>query len=168
MANKKTHCIRGHDFSKTAYYYTNPKTGKTRRFCRKCRNIVKKKQGRLHLTPAMREFRWRKIKIRDKGTCRYCGEVTENGQLDHVEPHSNGGADDVTNMVWSCPTCNQTKSSELGMMMENGIIYWHGEEVAPGMLYGPPLMDKIKQQRFDRQKEQGLHIADYKERTGRY
>ncbi|KKL64305.1 hypothetical protein LCGC14_2166340 [marine sediment metagenome] len=166
MSKKKTHCKHGHEYTEAnSYYYRN------RRYCRKCRKDSKKKSGRRVLNPAMRNFRLRLIKRRDNKTCRYCGTETSNGQIDHVEPQSKGGADNPTNLVWSCPTCNQTKGSEEGMTMVDGEVYWKGEGdaeislVAPNYLFGPALMDKIKQQKYESQRKQGLiEVTDYKER----
>jgi len=49
---------------------------------------------------------------RDQFKCQYCGrcapEVVLN--LDHIDPHSKGGADDILNLVTSCRDCNSGKS----------------------------------------------------------
>ena len=57
------------------------------------------------------------------------------------------------------------------MTMVDGEVYWRGKGdaevslVSPNYLFGPALMDKIKQQRYERQKKQGLiEGTDYKER----
>lgn len=44
------------------------------------------------------------IRRRDGGRCRYCG--TLGSCLDHVFPHSKGGADTMENLVLACERCN--------------------------------------------------------------
>ena len=41
------------------------------------------------------------------GPCRYCGG--DAGGWDHVEPLSDGGANDISNLVPACFTCNRRK-----------------------------------------------------------
>ena len=46
------------------------------------------------------------------GHCYYCGrELTEQFPIDHFIPLSEGGADDISNFVPSCPECNALKSN---------------------------------------------------------
>ena len=49
---------------------------------------------------------------RDKFTCQYCGakapEVVLN--VDHIEPVSNGGTNEILNLITSCFSCNSGKS----------------------------------------------------------
>lgn len=58
------------------------------------------------------------LKISQNYKCRYCecilnfkgkGEV----HLDHIKPLSKGGTHSITNVVWSCATCNLKKSNKL-------------------------------------------------------
>jgi len=49
---------------------------------------------------------------RDKFQCQYCGASAPDVVLvvDHLEPHSKGGSDDLTNLVTACRDCNSGKS----------------------------------------------------------
>lgn len=52
------------------------------------------------------------IKARDGFACVYCGAPETKRkrlQLDHVHPHSKGGADNETNLVSCCKTCNNDR-----------------------------------------------------------
>lgn len=59
---------------------------------------------------------------RDKFTCQYCGcsapDVTLH--IDHIEPKSKGGSDDVTNLITSCADCNMGKSDR--SLSDNAVI----------------------------------------------
>lgn len=50
---------------------------------------------------------------RDKFTCQYCGRSAPDVilQVDHIEPRSKGGSDDLLNLVTSCRGCNAGKSN---------------------------------------------------------
>ncbi len=54
----------------------------------------------------------RRILERDDYTCHYCGERKPVSQLevDHILPHSRGGAGDESNLVTACRECNRDKS----------------------------------------------------------
>lgn len=49
---------------------------------------------------------------RDKFTCQYCGQSAPDVtlQVDHIQPKSKGGEDDLLNLVTSCHACNAGKS----------------------------------------------------------
>lgn len=49
---------------------------------------------------------------RDNFTCQYCGRQTPSVilQIDHVVSQSQGGSDEINNLVTSCVDCNQGKS----------------------------------------------------------
>lgn len=49
---------------------------------------------------------------RDSFKCQYCGRCAPEVvlELDHIEPHSKGGADDLLNLITSCWECNNGKS----------------------------------------------------------
>lgn len=57
-----------------------------------------------------REAIWKKF----GGRCAYCGRKIEfkNMQVDHKVPKANGGADDFSNLMPSCRTCNHYKRAE--------------------------------------------------------
>jgi len=50
---------------------------------------------------------------RDSFKCQYCGASAPDVllQIDHIEPVSKGGDNDITNLVTSCVTCNAGKSN---------------------------------------------------------
>jgi hypothetical protein len=47
--------------------------------------------------------------------CRYCGDKSPDAQLqvDHLKPKSEGGSDDLTNLVAACRSCNLGKGQML-------------------------------------------------------
>jgi hypothetical protein len=48
------------------------------------------------------------------GLCWWCGkDVGDTYHADHVVPLSRGGSDNASNIVISCPSCNQSKHSKL-------------------------------------------------------
>lgn len=58
------------------------------------------------------------LKVEQNNTCRHCGcllDFSAKGQvhLDHLIPLSKGGAHTITNVVWSCASCNLRKSDKL-------------------------------------------------------
>ena len=65
---------------------------------------------------------------RDSFACRYCGATAPNVQLhvDHVVPVSEGGQDDIDNLVTACAACNFGKGArnlgedELAALKERG------------------------------------------------
>lgn len=48
---------------------------------------------------------------RDGFTCRYCGRVAPETELevDHIHPRSKGGGDEAENLVTTCRDCNRGK-----------------------------------------------------------
>lgn len=54
------------------------------------------------------------IYLRDGLACSYCGEGIEDGAkltLDHLTPHSHGGANDASNLVTACHRCNSARGN---------------------------------------------------------
>jgi 5-methylcytosine-specific restriction endonuclease McrA len=49
------------------------------------------------------------------GLCDYCGcSLEDSGKhLDHIVPISRGGLHTITNVHWTCPTCNMSKGDRL-------------------------------------------------------
>lgn len=45
-----------------------------------------------------------------EGRCAYCGAVGE--QIDHANPVSRGGSDEITNLVLACESCNKHKGAQ--------------------------------------------------------
>lgn len=50
---------------------------------------------------------------RDNYTCIYCGKEVKEFQIDHIYPYVLGGSNDIDNLVTSCVTCNNKKSSTI-------------------------------------------------------
>lgn len=57
---------------------------------------------------------WRRvverIKYRDRYTCQLCKHITEQGEVDHRIPLSQGGTDEDDNLQWLCVPCHKTKT----------------------------------------------------------
>lgn len=54
------------------------------------------------------------IYLRDGMACAWCGDAVENGvtiTLDHVKPHSKGGANHESNLVTACKKCNSSRGT---------------------------------------------------------
>jgi len=51
---------------------------------------------------------------RDKFICQYCGRKVPDVVLecDHIHPKSDGGSDDMTNLVTACQECNRGKAAK--------------------------------------------------------
>jgi len=56
-------------------------------------------------------FSRRNLFARDQSTCQYCGRRRDSSDLtyDHVNPRSQGGKTDWTNIVTCCVDCNRKK-----------------------------------------------------------
>lgn len=70
--------------------------------------------------------------------CGYCGireiDVGGNLEIEHFQPRSHGGSDELDNLVYSCTTCNRFKAS-----------YWPKED-SPGSFHLlHPLHDNLEQ-----------------------
>ncbi len=54
---------------------------------------------------------------RDKFTCQYCKRNRDNDgvklHIDHIIPLSEGGKDEISNLITSCEDCNQGKSNKI-------------------------------------------------------
>ena len=63
----------------------------------------------------------RRIFIRDKYTCQYCGKQVHELTLDHIVPRHRSGEHTWKNVVSACKACNQRKAgytpSEAGMKL---------------------------------------------------
>jgi len=48
---------------------------------------------------------------RDQFKCQYCGRCAPEIvlEIDHVDPHSKGGSDEILNLITSCRDCNSGK-----------------------------------------------------------
>ena len=74
----------------------------------------------------LRSAVWRKT----NGRCWYCGVQTDpfdNFHVDHVQPVSDGGTNDLSNLVPSCQRCNNEKHAmpvEVFRQRRGGGLFW--------------------------------------------
>lgn len=77
----------------------------------------------MRLSAALRE----QVRHRAKFACEFCGitEIDAGGTLtiDHFQPRSKGGPDDLNNLIYACIICNQYKQD-----------YWPKEATSPMLL----------------------------------
>ncbi len=61
--------------------------------------------------PPSRRFQ---VLSRDKNICQYCGRQPPEVELevDHIQPVSKGGIDELSNLITSCRDCNRGKSNK--------------------------------------------------------
>jgi 5-methylcytosine-specific restriction endonuclease McrA len=52
-----------------------------------------------------------KLKEETGFRCVYCGVKSNHLHIDHVEPISRGGRNDIDNAVPACPSCNKRKNN---------------------------------------------------------
>ncbi|MFE5109455.1 HNH endonuclease [Streptomyces sp. NPDC056663] len=73
-------------------------------------------------------WEWLAVLTANNGNCAYCNEASQT--MDHVIPFSDGGADELKNLVPVCHTCNRSKGGKtppawfIGMDLT---IRWSGE-----------------------------------------
>jgi hypothetical protein len=76
---------------------------------------------------------------RDNFTCRYCGRKAPEVKLhiDHVHPISEGGTNDIDNLVTACQECNSGKRAKVFQPMTNVQIarleqnsHWWEDDIA--------------------------------------
>jgi 5-methylcytosine-specific restriction protein A len=53
-----------------------------------------------------------RILLRDGYTCRVCGRVTAQGEVDHVVPLAVGGGNNAENLQYLCKSCHKIKSDK--------------------------------------------------------
>lgn len=59
----------------------------------------------------------RRIQLRDRSTCRHCGWIAADGQVDHLLPRRlfatrrDPDRDRLDNLCWLCPSCHARKTS---------------------------------------------------------
>jgi hypothetical protein len=58
---------------------------------------------------------WRRLKVRYRNCCAYCGRPSDDLQREHVLPLARGGSHGVGNIVPSCPRCNYGKRTSLAV-----------------------------------------------------
>jgi len=66
---------------------------------------------------------------RDSFTCQYCGRSAPDVvlEVDHIEPVSEGGTNDILNLVTSCKACNAGKSNRL--LSDDAVIRQRKEQL---------------------------------------
>lgn len=68
------------------------------------------------------------VRQRANFACEFCGvtEIDTAGELtiDHYQPQTKEGSDDLDNLIYSCPRCNQYKS-DYWPSTESDIFLWH-------------------------------------------
>lgn len=64
---------------------------------------------------------------RDGFACRYCGATGDDAALevDHIEPRSKGGSDDIDNLITACFACNRGKGAETIMPEDKPMTATH-------------------------------------------
>ena len=64
--------------------------------------------------PLSKKIRFEVFK-RDKFTCQYCGRMSPDVilEVDHMNPVSQGGDNDILNLITSCRDCNRGKGKNL-------------------------------------------------------
>jgi len=53
-----------------------------------------------------------RILLRDEYTCRRCGRVSRDLEIDHITPLHMGGAESDENRQSLCPECHEKKTAE--------------------------------------------------------
>ena len=79
-------------------------TIETKRGCNAVVRIVGRKLQRIR----------ERILLRDEYTCRKCGRVTVDLEVDHIVPLGDGGAESDNNRQCLCTTCHDIKSAAEG------------------------------------------------------
>lgn len=93
-----------------------------------------------HLSPQKkREMTARLLEIYGPG-CAYCGAVGVAIVLDHAVPRCLGGANDETNLVPACETCNGAKGGRTPLLWLLGGLSRRRESVHAR---GVPLIDRV-------------------------
>lgn len=76
------------------------------------------------ITPGIRQ----QVRQRANFACEFCGvtEVDTAGELtiDHYQPRTKGGSDELDNLIYSCPRCNQYKS-DYWPPTETDVFLWN-------------------------------------------
>lgn len=67
---------------------------------------------------------------RDKFTCQYCGRKAPDVILhaDHAHPRSEGGTDDILNLITSCVECNLGKADKL--LSDDSVVALQHDQLA--------------------------------------
>lgn len=93
--------------NKTRYRQTE--RGKERSIASEHNRRARKRSTGGSYTPQEIEAQYK----RQKGKCYYCSKKIAKYHVEHVVPISRGGTNDISNIVLSCPSCNQKKGNRL-------------------------------------------------------
>lgn len=78
------------------------------------------------------------LRVRYDYKCGYCGvsEASIGGllEVEHFQPLSKGGTDNIENLVYACTVCNRFKSD-----------YWGSEEIAVHLRLLHPIHDNLEE-----------------------
>ena len=92
------------------------------RHCKRCRRKkrldLKRRQNQRYKDfhrSGVRE----KVIARDGGVCQYCGRRPRKPTVDHMQPASLGGTDDMSNLVVACRRCNSIKCNRMPLDLFN-------------------------------------------------
>lgn len=66
------------------------------------------RSGKKTMSGTIREW---EVESSSTKQCAFCGAI-DGLEMDHVIPKSLGGPDDSNNLVWSCRTCNSSRSNK--------------------------------------------------------
>ncbi|MDC7701412.1 HNH endonuclease [Vogesella indigofera] len=87
---------------------------------KKCDFPMLEQDGRVPRTTYFKKWIQNAIQLRERGNCHYCGRVVaspaianQEYDIDHMVPIAQGGTNDPTNLVLSCPSCNNDKRASI-------------------------------------------------------
>ena len=93
-----------------------------RRHCKRCRRKnrldLKKRQNQRYKDFHKSGVRERVI-ARDGGVCQYCGRRPRKPTVDHMQPASLGGTNEMSNLVVACRRCNSIKCNKMPLDLFN-------------------------------------------------
>ena len=75
--------------------------------------------------------------LRDGLACCYCGATLEDGTvltLDHLQPRSQGGSNDSTNLVTACMRCNSARADRDWQTFAAKVADYLNHNVTVGMI----------------------------------
>lgn len=89
--------------------------------------------------------RWA-IYVRDGATragvpCRWCRELTQEPQLDHLVPRRWGGSNDPTNLATSCRSCNRSRGADVCLEPSPPLLPHHRDVGAVLLIAGWALLE---------------------------
>ena len=93
-------------------------------------DIFETPRGRRKKRKIPKALRW-EVWLRDNFTCKYCG-VRRNLSIDHKVPESQGGTDDMFNLLTACKSCNSKKHVKSYQEVCERLIedIWYGYDAA--------------------------------------